>query len=92
MLACTTLLLSAQGLVTETTPRRGGNPNAAKRANPVPRSPASVEAGRRTYQRLCARCHGIAGKRNFPFAPPRAPCKRNPFPRTTLEGSVGGEE
>jgi len=62
MLACTTLLLSAQGLVTETTPRRGGNPNAAKRANPVPRSPASVEAGRRTYQRLCARCHGIAGK------------------------------
>ena len=62
MLACTTLLLSAQGLVTETTPRRGGNPNASKRANPVPRSPASVEAGRRTYQRLCARCHGIAGK------------------------------
>jgi mono/diheme cytochrome c family protein len=62
MLACTTLLLPAQGLVTETTPRRGGNPNAAKRANPVPRSPASVEAGRRTYQRLCARCHGIAGK------------------------------
>ena len=62
MLACTTVLLSTQGLVTETTPRRGGNPNAAKRANPVPRSPASVEAGRRTYQRLCARCHGIAGK------------------------------
>ncbi|PYR53116.1 MAG: hypothetical protein DMF89_00160 [Acidobacteria bacterium] len=62
MLAYTTLLLSAQGLVTETTPRRGGNPNAAKRANPLPRSPASVEAGRRTYQRLCARCHGIAGK------------------------------
>ena len=55
------LLLSAQGVITPTTPRRGGNPVAAKRTNPVPKSPASVEYGRRTYQRLCARCHGVAG-------------------------------
>ena len=49
----------AQG---STAPRRGGNPEAAKMANPVPATPDSVAAGKRTYQRLCVRCHGPEGK------------------------------
>src|SRR5688572_9258252 len=59
-LACATLF--AQGRLTPTTPRRGGNPEAAKLMNPVPATEASVAAGRRTYQRLCGRCHGAEGK------------------------------
>jgi len=30
--------------------------------NPVPSTPDSIAAGRRTYQRLCSRCHGAQGK------------------------------
>jgi mono/diheme cytochrome c family protein len=55
--------LAAQGTpITATTPRRGGNPEAAKIKNPVASTPESVAAGRRTYARLCVRCHGPAGK------------------------------
>lgn len=45
-----------------TTPRRGGNAEAAKVANPVPRTPESIASGRKTYARLCVRCHGPEGK------------------------------
>ena len=34
------------------------NPEAAKIRNPVPSSPESVAAGKRTFQRFCANCHG----------------------------------
>jgi mono/diheme cytochrome c family protein len=54
--------LGAQGLVTATTPRRGGNPEAAKIRNPVASTPESIASGRRTYSRLCSRCHGPEGK------------------------------
>ncbi len=43
-------------------PRRGGNPEAAKRVNPVAASPESVAAGRRAYNQFCANCHGSTGK------------------------------
>jgi mono/diheme cytochrome c family protein len=45
-----------------TSPRRGGNPQAAQVKSPVPGSPESIAAGRKTYQQLCARCHGFEGK------------------------------
>ncbi len=45
-----------------TAPKRGGNPEAAKLANPVPSSPESIAAGKRVYTRLCSRCHGPEGK------------------------------
>ncbi len=45
-----------------TKPTRGGNPEAAKIKNPVPSSADSIAAGRRSYQRLCARCHGPQAK------------------------------
>ena len=43
-------------------PRRGGNPIAAKVANPIAATPESVASGRRTYRRMCALCHGAEGK------------------------------
>ena len=54
-----TLIAAGQ---TATSPRRGGNAEAAKIRNPVPNTPESVAAGRRTFTRLCVRCHGPLGK------------------------------
>ena len=54
--------LYAQGAATPTTPRRGGNPVAAKITNPVPATDASIAAGRKTYRTFCPRCHGPEGK------------------------------
>ena len=45
-----------------TSPRRGGNPEAARIANPVASTAESTATGRRTYARLCAGCHGPQGK------------------------------
>ena len=62
-LACVTAWTTTQGgTITATTPKRGGNAVAAKVANPVPATPASIAAGRKTYMLLCSRCHGPAGK------------------------------
>ena len=61
-LLLTALTLASQGTRVPTTPRRGGNPEAAKIRNPVPSTPESIAAGRGTYSRLCARCHGFSGK------------------------------
>jgi mono/diheme cytochrome c family protein len=43
-------------------PKKGGNPEAAKVKNPVAASPESIAAGKRTYTRMCGRCHGPEGK------------------------------
>jgi len=57
----TVLVTASQGAATPTTPRRGGNPVAAK-VNPVPATEASIDAGRKTYRTFCPRCHGPEGK------------------------------
>jgi mono/diheme cytochrome c family protein len=43
-------------------PHRGGNPLAAKVANPIAATSESVASGRGTYRRTCALCHGAEGK------------------------------
>lgn len=55
-------LASQGGPTTATMPRRGGNPEAAKIANPVTSTPESIAAGRQSFARLCVRCHGPGGK------------------------------
>src|SRR5262245_47852676 len=45
-----------------TSPRKGGNPDAAKRANPVAATPESIAAGKRAYTQFCANCHGASGR------------------------------
>ena len=41
---------------------KGGNPAAAAVKNPVAATPASLAAGKRSYTRLCVRCHGPEGQ------------------------------
>jgi mono/diheme cytochrome c family protein len=43
-------------------PRRGGNPLAARIANPIAATSESIASGRRTYRRTCALCHGVEGR------------------------------
>jgi mono/diheme cytochrome c family protein len=52
----------AAGGQAPTAPRKGGNPEAAKLTNPVASTPDSIASGKRAYTRLCANCHGPAGK------------------------------
>jgi mono/diheme cytochrome c family protein len=59
LLVAPAALLAAQ---TVESPKKGGNPEAAKLKNPVAVSPESLAGGRRVYQRLCIRCHGPEGK------------------------------
>ena len=51
-----------------------GNPEAATVKNPVAATPESIAAGKQTFQRNCATCHGInaeggAGNDLIPAAP-----------------------
>lgn len=58
-----TTWVTAQGTpLSATSPKKGGNPEAARLTSPVADSAEARVAGRRTYQRLCARCHGVEGK------------------------------
>ncbi|HKB13388.1 MAG TPA: c-type cytochrome [Vicinamibacterales bacterium] len=41
---------------------KGGNPDAAKTTNPIAPTLESIAAGRRSYTRLCIRCHGPEGQ------------------------------
>ena len=41
---------------------------AAGRKNPLPRSAATLEQGRTVYAKLCAECHGPAGRGDGPKA------------------------
>ena len=49
-------------LQTPATPKKGGNPEAAKVKNPSAATPESASAGKRVYTRMCSRCHGPEGK------------------------------
>ena len=43
-------------------PPKGGHPDAATLKNPVANTPESIAAGKKVYQRMCARCHGPNAK------------------------------
>ena len=57
-------VVSVAALVAQsaTAPRKGGNPDAANAKNPVAASADSIAAGKRTYLRMCGKCHGPEGK------------------------------
>lgn len=50
------------GLMTMTAAAQKGNPAAAKLKNPVAVTPASLEAGKKTFVRNCRGCHGSTGE------------------------------
>jgi len=45
-----------------TAPKKGGNPQAATIKNPVAASAESIASGKRSYTRLCVKCHGPEGQ------------------------------
>ena len=70
--------------------RRGGDPKAAAVKNPVPSTPASITAGRASYNMNCRHCHGLRLKGDGPLAP------KNPPPADLTDakwdhGSTDGE-
>ena len=57
-----TALFVGLSLVPVASPRTAvaqGNPDAAKLQNPVQPSPESIAAGKQTFTRYCANCHGL---------------------------------
>jgi mono/diheme cytochrome c family protein len=70
--------------------RRGGDPKAAARKNPVPSNPASIKAGQQAFGKQCRHCHGFKGVGDGPLAP------KNPSPANLTDakwdhGSTDGE-
>ncbi len=57
---CVLAMVAAWALVQAQEPRR--NVEAQKLKNPEPRTPESIEAGKKLYQRHCDSCHGPTGK------------------------------
>jgi mono/diheme cytochrome c family protein len=47
----------------------GGSPEAKKMKNPVPSSPASIQAGQALFTKNCRFCHGADAKGDGPMAP-----------------------
>ena len=47
----------------------GGSPEGKKMKNPVAASATSIAAGEKTFQKMCAFCHGKDGTGNGPMAP-----------------------
>jgi mono/diheme cytochrome c family protein len=52
---------AAAGAMQSAAVKKGGNPEAAKVKNPVPATPESLAAGKRSYTRMCSKCHGPEG-------------------------------
>lgn len=47
----------------------GGSDEGKKLKNPVASTPASIEAGQKTFQKMCAFCHGKDAAGNGPMVP-----------------------
>src|SRR5262249_55493840 len=69
-----------------TAPKKGGNSEAAKIKNPVAANPESIAAGKRSYTRLCSKCHGAGGARDGTRATGPVP----PQDMTDEKGDYGG--
>jgi len=67
-----------------------GNPEAAKVKNPVPATDESVAAGKRTYQRYCAVCHGTNGQggSGSDISPPAPDLTRKELKHGSSDGEI----
>jgi mono/diheme cytochrome c family protein len=70
--------------------RRGGDPKAAARKNPLPSTPASIKAGQQAYGKQCRHCHGLKGLGDGSLAPTN-PSPANLTDATWDHGSSDGE-
>ena len=70
--------------------KRGGDPKAAARKNPVPSTAASIKTGQQVYAKQCRHCHGLKGVGDGPMAP-KNPSPANLTDATWDHGSTDGE-
>lgn len=68
----------------------GGSPEGQKLKNPVAASAATVSAGEKTFQKMCAFCHGKDATGNGPLAP-KGTTPSNLVDDTWDRGSTDGE-
>ena len=61
------VLLSSVSVISAQQP--GGSPEGKKLKNPVAATAASLEAGQKTFQKMCAFCHGKDGAGSGPMVP-----------------------
>ena len=67
-----------------------GSPEAAKIKNPVAASPESIAAGKQTYTRYCAVCHGITaeGGSGSDISPPAPDLTDKEWKRGSSDGEI----
>jgi mono/diheme cytochrome c family protein len=58
MVAGAIFSLTLSGIAAAQETPKGGDPAAAKLVNPIPSSPASIAAGKATFDMKCVPCHG----------------------------------
>ena len=78
------LALARKGPASKPYARLSQAPEAARaRANPLRESPATVDAGKKLFERHCQECHGVAGERGE-----KGPSLRAQEVQTASEGSL----
>jgi cbb3-type cytochrome c oxidase subunit III len=67
-----------------------GNPAAAKLQNPVAKSPESLAAGKQTFNRYCANCHGLnaEGSPGNDLTPAAPDLTRKEWKHGSTEGEI----
>jgi cbb3-type cytochrome c oxidase subunit III len=67
-----------------------GNPDAAKLQSPVPASPASIAAGKQSFNRYCANCHGLnaEGGPGNDLTPPAPDLTSNTWKHGSSDGEI----
>jgi cbb3-type cytochrome c oxidase subunit III len=67
-----------------------GNPEAAKLQNPVAKSPESLAAGKQTFNRYCANCHGLnaEGSPGNDLTPPAPDLTGKEWKHGSSEGEI----
>ena len=69
----------------------GGSAEGKKLKNPVASSAASLEAGQKTFQKMCAFCHGKDAAGNGPMVPKGMTTPPSLIDETWDRGSTDGE-
>lgn len=83
-------VLSVVAVTSVSAQNPGGSAEARRVRNPVPSTPASIQAGAAAYKKYCAFCHGATAKGDGPLAP-KGTMPSDLTDATWVRGSSDGE-